>query len=56
MSRHHIWPCEGDENLLLGVTELLRSKSLLGGKEWGGSDELLLISGGHSVNSPQIVC
>lgn len=46
MSRHHIWPCEGDENLLLGVTELLRSKSLLGGKEWGGSDELLLISGG----------
>lgn len=46
MSRHRIWPCEGNENLLLGITEMLRAESLLGGEKWGGSDELLLISGG----------
>ena len=46
MSRNRIWPCKSNENLLLGITEMLRAESLLGGKEWGGSDELLLISGG----------
>ena len=40
------WPCHQDENLLLGLSEILRNHALLGNSKWGGEDELLLVSGG----------
>ena len=49
MSKHRLWPCTEDENLLLGITEMLRAKALLGGSRWGAEDELMFLSGGpHS--------
>jgi anthranilate synthase len=51
MTRERFWPCNQDENLLLGLSEMLRAESLLGDPSWGGSDELLLISGGPQSDS-----
>ena len=46
MTMERSWPCHQDENLLLGLSEILRNHALLGNSKWGGEDELLLVSGG----------